>query len=32
MLCMLFPLKYMIALLMIGGGIAIFISIFRHPR
>lgn len=32
MLCMLFPLKYMIALLMIGGGIAIFISIFRRPR
>lgn len=31
-LCMLFPLKYMIALLMIGGGIAIFISIFRRPR
>lgn len=32
MLCMLFPLKYMIALLMIGGGIAILISIFRRPR
>lgn len=32
MLCMLFPLKSMIALLMIGGGIAIFISIFRRPR
>lgn len=32
MLCMLFPLKYMIALLMISGGIAIFISIFRRPR
>ena len=32
MLCMLFPLKYMIALLMIGGGIAIFISIFRRPQ
>ena len=32
MLCMLFPLKYMIALLMIGGGIAIFISRFRRPR
>ena len=32
MLCMLFPLKYMIALLMIGGGIAIFISIFKRPR
>ena len=32
MLCMLFPLKYMIALLMIGGGSAIFISIFRRPR
>ena len=32
MLCMLFTLKYMIALLMIGGGIAIFISIFRRPR
>lgn len=32
MLCMLFPLKYMIALLMIGGGIALFISIFRRPR
>lgn len=32
MLCMLFPLQYMIALLMIGGGIAIFISIFRRPR
>lgn len=32
MLCMLFPLKYMIALLMIGGGITIFISIFRRPR
>ena len=32
MLCMLFPLKYMIALLMIGGGIARFISIFRRPR
>lgn len=32
MLCMLFPLKYMIALLMIGGGIAIFISIFKCPR
>ena len=32
MLCMLFPLRYMIALVMIGGGIAIFISIFRRPR
>ena len=32
MLCMLFPLKYMIALLMIGGGSAIFISRFRRPR
>lgn len=32
MLCMVMPLKYMLAALMIGSGIAIFISTFRRPR